>query len=107
MAASTGAFSNFNLLLGLRYDFFGNPRSRNDQIFFNFFPGPGTTIPAQIRSGVLGPPGVFTGVDLDGDGDIDDDNDTNRFINRDANNFAPRIGFAWDITGGGAVVAEA
>jgi hypothetical protein len=93
---------NFNLLLGLRYDFFGNPRSRNDQIFFNFFPGPGATIPAQIASGVLGPPGVFTGVDLDGDGDFDNDNDTNRFFRRDANNIAPRVGFAWDITGGGA-----
>jgi hypothetical protein len=101
---------NFNLLLGLRYDFFGRPRSRNDQIFFNFFPGPGATVPAQIASGVLAAPGfVFPGVDLDGDGDIDDDgffddndNDARSFFSRDTNNFAPRIGFAWDITGGGA-----
>jgi len=90
---------NFNLLLGLRYDNFGRPRSRNDQIFFNFFPGPGTTIPAQITSGLLAAPGVFTGVDLDGDGDIDN---ANSFFHRDNNNFAPRVGFAWDLSGGGA-----
>jgi hypothetical protein len=83
---------NFNLLLGLRYDFFGRPRSRNDQIFFNFFPGPGATPPAQVASGVLAAPGTVTGV-----GTLDD-----RFFHRDANNVAPRIGFAWDITGGGA-----
>ena len=58
--------------------------------------------PAQISERRVGAAGRLYGVDLDGDGDIDDDNDTNRFINRDANNFAPRIGFAWDITGGGA-----
>ena len=103
---------NFNLLLGLRYDFFDRPRSRNDQLFFNFFPGPGTTVPARIASGVLAAPGfVFPGVDLDGDGDIDDfdgdgdfddDNGTRGFFSRDTNNVSPRIGFAWDITGGGA-----
>jgi len=52
---------NFNLLLGLRYDFFGRPRSRNDQIFFNFFPGAATTVPGQVANGVLAAPGTFTG----------------------------------------------
>ncbi|HEY7182244.1 MAG TPA: TonB-dependent receptor [Blastocatellia bacterium] len=88
---------NFNLLLGLRYDFFGRPRSRNDQAFFNFFPG--TTFgapvgafafPGQIATGTFGP-GVFN-VDGRFDG---------RFFHNDNNNIAPRIGFAWDITGHG------
>jgi hypothetical protein len=83
---------NFNLLLGLRYDFFDRPRSRNDQIFFNFFPGTGTTPAAQVASGVLAPPGTVTSA-----GSLDDS-----FFHRDTNNVAPRIGFAWDITGGGA-----
>jgi hypothetical protein len=83
---------NINLLLGLRYDFFDRPRSRNDQVFFNFFPGPGTDAGARIAGGVLAPPGL---VDIDGDGDTDD-----TFFHKDTNNFAPRIGFAWDITGG-------
>jgi hypothetical protein len=85
---------NINLLLGARYDFFDRPRSRNDQVFFNFFPGPGTDAGARIANGLLAPTGL---VDIDGDGDIDD-----TFFHRDTNNIAPRIGFAWDITGGSA-----
>src|SRR5262245_13460908 len=89
---------NFNLLLGLRYDFFGRPRSRNDQIFFNFFPGAATTVPGQVASGALAAPGTFTGATLASTGV-----DTNRtFFHRDSDNIAPRIGFAWDFTGGGA-----
>src|SRR5262249_46349569 len=88
----------FNLLLGVRYDFFNRPRSRNNQIFFNFFPGPGVNSPTQIANGVLAAPGTFTGVALDGTRI-----DANRsFFRRDTNNVAPRIGFAWDFTGGGA-----
>jgi hypothetical protein len=57
---------------------------------------------------VLAAPGfVFPGADLDSDGDIDDfddfdEDDTTSFFRRDTNNFSPRIGFACDITGGGA-----
>ena len=85
--------SRVNLLLGLRYDLFGRPRSRNDQIFFNFFPGAGGTPAAQVQNGVLLAPGttVATGTLL---------RDNDHFFRRDANNFAPRIGVAWDITGG-------
>ncbi|HZF39778.1 MAG TPA: TonB-dependent receptor, partial [Blastocatellia bacterium] len=89
---------NFNLLLGLRYDFFDRPRSRNDQAFFNFFPNTavgggatGFTFPSQIATGVLAPGFVNSSGDFDG-----------RFFKRDTNNVAPRIGFAWDITGHGA-----
>jgi carboxypeptidase family protein len=89
---------NFNLLLGLRYDFFDRPRSRFDQSFFNFFPGTGAVVPvlgfggfpSQVATGFFGPGFV------DFDGDFD-----GRFFRRDTNNIGPRIGFAWDITGGG------
>src|SRR5215475_7839715 len=90
---------NFNLLLGLRYDFFDRPRARNDQTFFNFFPGTavgvpvanGFAFPAQIATGTFGP-GFFNA-----DGRFD-----GTFFHRDTNNVAPRIGFAWDFTGHGA-----
>lgn len=89
---------NFNLLLGLRYDFFNRPRSRNDEIFFNFFPGTATTIPGQVTNGVLAAPGTFTGSAL---GSTSTSNN-NSFFRRDTDNVAPRVGFAWDFTGGGA-----
>jgi hypothetical protein len=89
---------NFNLLLGLRYDFFNRPRARNNVIFSNFFPGVGATVPAQVASGVLAAPGTFTGAAL-GSTTVST-NDT--FFRRDTDAVAPRVGFAWDFTGGGA-----
>jgi hypothetical protein len=84
---------NINLLLGARYDFFDRPRSRNDQTFFNFFTGSGTDAGARLANGQLLPPNSgFTGVD----GFLFNQS----FFSRDTNNIAPRIGFAWDITGG-------
>ncbi|HKQ77829.1 MAG TPA: TonB-dependent receptor [Blastocatellia bacterium] len=101
-----------NLLLGLRYDIFGRPRSRNDQIFFNFIPGTVTTgtttfvpstgdlTPGQVATGRLLP----TGFDLDDDvvTSLGIDGSNNSFFKGDFNNVAPRIGFAWDIRGHGA-----
>lgn len=83
---------NFNLLFGLRYDFFGRPNFRNNGDFFNFFPGPGASTAEQIANGSLAPTGAVIGPS----GNI-----RNSFFNSDTNNIAPRIGFAWDITGRG------
>jgi len=81
-----------NVVLGLRYDYFGVPRSRNDQIFQNFFLGPGADAFTQVANGVLAAPGAT----------LPPGSESNsRFFNRDWNNFAPRIGVAWDITGNG------
>ncbi len=83
---------NVNLLLGARYDFFDRPRSRNDQVFFNFFPALGPDIVTNVANGLLLPPNsrvVANGFTFD-----------RSFFSRDTNNIAPRIGFAWDITGG-------
>ncbi len=81
-----------SLNLGLRYDFFGVPRARTGQVFQNFFLGPGADIFTQVANGVLAapntplPPGSPS---------------NDRFFNRDWNNFGPRIGIAWDVSGGG------
>ncbi|MGH9768303.1 MAG: TonB-dependent receptor domain-containing protein, partial [Blastocatellia bacterium] len=82
---------SISVLLGLRYDYFGVPRSRNDQIFLNFFPGVGSDIFTNVANGMLAAPGTTLI-----DGTVTDD----RFFDRDGNNFAPRLGFAWDIGGG-------
>src|SRR5262249_29251705 len=81
-----------NLVLGLRYDFFNRPRSRNDEIFFNFFPGPGTDLPTQISTGTLAAPGTVLPP-----GSVDN----SVFVRNSTKNFAPRVGVAWDISGNG------
>ncbi|MGE0132920.1 MAG: carboxypeptidase regulatory-like domain-containing protein [Blastocatellales bacterium] len=81
-----------SLTLGLRYDYFGVPRGRTGQVFQNFFPGPGSSIFDQIATGTLAAPN-----DLLPSGSVLND----RFFQRDWNNFGPRIGIAWDVSGGG------
>lgn len=81
-----------SVLLGLRWDYFGVPRSRNDQIFSNYFLGPGADVFTQVANGVFVPPGAPL---PPGSPAFDDE----RFFERDFNNFAPRLGVAWDIMG--------
>jgi hypothetical protein len=85
-----------SVLLGLRWDYFAVPRSRNDQIFLNYYLGPGSDDFTQVANGVF----VAPDTPLAPGSPAFDDN--KRFFNRDWANFGPRLGVAWDITGRGA-----
>jgi hypothetical protein len=80
------AHPRVNVNWGLRYDFFGVPRSRNGQPFSNFVLGEGADVFTAIRNGSF----QFVG-----------SSSANRLYHRDWNNVAPRIGFAVDLTGSG------
>ena len=84
-----------SVLLGLRYDFFGTPRSRNNLVFNNFFLGPGPDFGTQVANGVLAAPN--TSVTL-ANGTTFVTN--RRFFDRNNTNFGPRIGVAWDLRSG-------
>jgi carboxypeptidase family protein len=71
------------LNLGLRWEFFGVPSPRRDKQDFNFVFGPGATVPQRIASGTI---------------------QTGALFGPDRNNFAPRFGFAYDLTGSGRSV---
>ncbi len=77
---------NMTLNLGLRYEFFSVPHNRNENLDSNFYFGQGASIFEQIRQG---------GVNLTSASGV------GGFYKSDSNNFAPRIGFAWDIFGDG------
>lgn len=71
---------------GLRYDHLGVLRDNNPNLQANFFPGPGSSVPAQIRSGqVLTTPNSPNG----------------RPWNPQHGTFSPRVGFAYDVKGDG------
>ncbi len=74
------------LNLGLRYEYFGVQHNKDPKLDSNFYLGNGQTIFEQIRNGsvLLAP-----------------DSPVGKLYKPDKNNFAPRIGFAWDILGDG------
>jgi hypothetical protein len=71
------------LNLGLRYEYFGAPSARNDTVDHNFVFGAGSGIAERIASGRM---------------------QTGQLFRPDRNNFAPRFGFALDVTGSGRSV---
>ncbi|MBV9217135.1 MAG: TonB-dependent receptor, partial [Acidobacteria bacterium] len=71
-----------SLNLGLRYEYFG-PQHSKEGLDSNFFFGSGSNIFQQIRNGRLATTG------------------TSGVWKADKNNFAPRLGFAWDVFGDG------
>jgi len=76
----------FTFDYGVRYEYYGVQHNNNANLDSNFYYGPGSSIPAQIRSGsVLTTPKSPIG----------------KLWNPQYGTVSPRIGFAWDIFGTG------
>lgn len=74
------------LNLGIRYEYYGVQRNKNPQLDSNFYFGSGSDIFQRIRNGQVFPaPSSPIG----------------KLWKPEKTNFAPRIGFAWDIFGDG------
>ncbi|MCW5978641.1 MAG: TonB-dependent receptor [Bryobacteraceae bacterium] len=84
-----------SLNLGLRYEYFGVPRSAGAGRDFNFYFGPGQTPEEKVITGGL------RSTD-DNPGDL-----KGRLYRRDFWNFAPSIGLAWDPFGSGRTILRA
>lgn len=78
--------SRITLNLGVRYEYYSVQHNRNRSLDSNFYYGTGATPQEQVRNGT-----VFkaTGSPIGG------------LWAPDKNNFAPRLGFAWDVFGDG------
>ncbi|MBV8857237.1 MAG: carboxypeptidase regulatory-like domain-containing protein [Acidobacteria bacterium] len=77
---------SLTLNLGLRYEYYGVQHSNHPELDSNFYFGSGSTLQERIRNGH-----VFKV----------EDSPVGAFWKPDKNNFAPRVGFAWDVTGDG------
>lgn len=74
------------LNLGLRYEYYGVQHNTDQSLDSNFYLGAGANIFEQIKNGK-----VFRTAD----------SPIGALYPKDKNNFAPRVGFAWDIFGDG------
>jgi hypothetical protein len=77
---------SLTLNLGLRYEYYGVQHNKNPELDSNFYFGAGSTLQERIRNG---------SVQVAGDSAV------GGLWKKDLNNFAPRVGFAWDIFGDG------
>jgi hypothetical protein len=77
---------NITLNGGVRYDFFSAPHNRDKNLDSNFAFGTGANVHEQIRNGRA----LLTSK-----------TDAKGFYKNDLNNYAPRVGFAWDVFGDG------
>ncbi|HSU32914.1 MAG TPA: carboxypeptidase regulatory-like domain-containing protein [Bryobacteraceae bacterium] len=72
--------------LGLRWEYFGPPANSKPALNSNFYPGPGANIELQSATGTVQPaPSSPVG----------------GLWAKQWTNFAPRVGFAWDVAGDG------
>ena len=78
--------SRLTLNLGLRYEYYGVQHNKDKTLDSNFYFGQGATLQDRIRNGR-----VLRAID----------SPVGALWHRDLNNFAPRLGFAYDITGDG------
>ena len=76
----------FTLNLGLRWEYYGTQHNKNPKLDSNFYFGSGANFYEQIRNGsvMLAP-----------------DSPLGRLWAKDNGDFAPRLGFAWDVFGDG------
>jgi hypothetical protein len=76
----------FTLNLGLRYEFYGVQHNAIQSLDSNFYLGSGATIFERIKNGRIM---------------LAKESPIGKLWNVDPNNFAPRLGFAWDVFGDG------
>jgi outer membrane receptor protein involved in Fe transport len=76
----------FTLNLGVRYEYYGTQHNAVQSLDSNFYLGSGATLFERIRNGRIM---------------LAQDSPVGALWNNDPNNFAPRLGFAWDIFGDG------
>jgi hypothetical protein len=74
------------LNLGLRYEYYGVQHNNDPSLDSNFYFGSGSTLQERIRNGSV---------------QVAPNSPVGGLWKRDLNNFAPRVGFAWDVTGDG------
>lgn len=77
---------SFTFDYGVRYEYFGVQHNNNPNLDANFYYGPGSSLPAQVRSG-----NVFTVPN----------SPIGRLWNPQYGTVSPRIGFAYDVFGNG------
>jgi hypothetical protein len=77
---------NLVLNLGLRYEYYGVQHNKDRNLDSNFYFGSGSTLPERIRNGSV---------------QIAKNSPVGGLWAADKNNFAPRLGFAWDVFGDG------
>ena len=80
------ATPRLTLNLGLRYEYYGVQHNKNQQLDSNFYFGQGANLFEQIRNGSV---------------QLAPDSSLGSLWKPDKNNFAPRLGFAWDVFGDG------
>src|SRR5215471_14077720 len=78
----------FTVNIGLRWEYFGPQSNRNKALDSNLFLGPGANLEIQSGTGK-----VLTSTDAA--------NPVGGLWHKDWKDFAPRIGFAWDVFGDG------
>ncbi|MBI1760105.1 MAG: carboxypeptidase regulatory-like domain-containing protein [Acidobacteria bacterium] len=77
---------HLTLNLGIRWEYFGVQHNKDPKKDSNFYFGSGSSLQERIRNGKV---------------QIAQDSPVGGLWQKDLNNFAPRIGFAWDVFGNG------